>query len=379
MGGVGMTVYQVKAKERIKKSLRKFKPIAAKQRSDAVNESDTRLLVNAILSEALGWDPFANLTGEHMIKGQYCDIEIKQASGPFAIIEVKAAAMPLSPKHLYQAVGYAASEGIDWVVLTNGGDWQVYRVVFAKPVNQDLVFEVSLLDEETAPAKKTDLLYLISAEAQRSGELDAYYEKKAALCGANIAKALLGQKMLNTLRLEMRRLHGHNVSPQELATMLVSEVFRPDVQGDETAQLILKAAAQKRKAANGPGKSDHPSQAALQPEYHLSKADGELRGIAQELFSLHGRPWPDVSVKPMKSCIAFRTTRNFCCLDVYGKHLFLALDIDPVLGEGCEFARDVRGVGHQGTGDLQLRVQGPEQLEKAKELALLAYRMSLNA
>ena len=121
------------------------------------------MLVNAILAEALGWDPFTNLTGEHMIKGQYCDIEIKQESGLFAVIEVKAAAIALSPKHLYQAVGYAASEGVDWVVLTNGADWQVYRVVFAKPVNQDLVFEVSLLDEETPPAKKAELLYLLSA------------------------------------------------------------------------------------------------------------------------------------------------------------------------------------------------------------------------
>jgi hypothetical protein len=188
-------------------------------------------------------------------------------------------------------------------------------------VNQDLVFEVSLLDEETPPAKKAELLYLLSAEAQRSGELDAYYEKKAALCGTNIAKALLGQKLLNTLRLEMRRLHGHNVSPQELATMLVSEVFRPDVQGDETAQLILKAAAQKRKAANGAGKPRHLVQATFQPEYHLSKARGELRGVANELFA-YVSALPDVTVKPMKSCIAFRTSRNFCCLDVYGKHSF---------------------------------------------------------
>jgi predicted transport protein/predicted type IV restriction endonuclease len=374
-----MAVYQDKAKERIRKGLRKFKPIAAKQRSDAVNEADTRVLVSAILSEALGWDPFANLTGEHMIRGQYCDIEIRQTSGPFAIIEVKAAAIPLTPKHLYQAVGYAASEGIDWVVLTNGADWQVYRVVFAKPVNQDLVFEISLLDEETPPTKKAELLYLLSPEAQRGGELDAYYEKKAALCGPNIAKALLAQKMLNALRLEMRRLYGHNVSPQELATMLVSEVFRPDVQGDETAQLILKAAAQKRKAAGSALKSGHQPQTTPRPEDHLSRADGELRAVADELFAYLAALGSDVSVKPMKSCIAFRTKRNFCCLDIYGKHFFLALDLDPALADGCGFARDVSAVGHQGTGDLQLRVDGAEQIAKAKELALLAYQTSLRA
>ena len=81
----------------------------------------------------------------------------------------------------------------------------------------------------------------------------------------------------------------------------------------------------------------------------------------------------------MSSCIAFRTTRNFCCLDVYGKHLFVVLNLDPSVAAGCEFARDVSNVGHQGTGDLQLRIEGPAQVEKAKELALLAYQTSLGA
>jgi predicted transport protein len=81
----------------------------------------------------------------------------------------------------------------------------------------------------------------------------------------------------------------------------------------------------------------------------------------------------------MKSCLAFRTSRNFCCFDIYAKHFFLALDLDPALADGCAFARDVSGVGHQGTGDLQLRIEGPEQLEKAEQLALLAYQTSLGA
>jgi predicted transport protein len=296
-----------------------------------------------------------------------------------AIIEVKAAAISLSPKHLYQAVGYAANEGVDWVILTNGADWQLYRVIFEKPVSHDLVFEVSLLDEETQAAKKVELLYLISKEAQRAAELDAYYQKKAALCGTNIAKALLSQKVLGALRLEMRRLHGHNVSPQELATLLVSEVFRPDVTGDATAQLVLKAAAQKQRAANGTAKSGAQLHAAPTCEDQLSKAGEALRGVADELVAYVAALGPEVSVKPLKNCIAFLTSHNFCCLDVYSKHLFLVLNLDPARGSGCEFARDVSSIGHQGTGDLQLRIEGPAQIEKAKELALLAYRTSLDA
>ena len=196
----------------------------------------------------LGWDTFEDITSEQCIKGQYCDYAIKRDGGLLAIIEAKSIATTLSPKHLYQAVSYAANEGVDWVVLTNGADWQVYRVVFGKPVSQDLIFDVSLLDETLKPAEKAELFYLISREAQRADELAAYQKKKSALCGANVAKVLLGETMLDRLRREMRAQHGHNASLQELATILVEEVFRIDVQDDETTRLIRRAAANGRAA-----------------------------------------------------------------------------------------------------------------------------------
>ena len=370
-----MAVYQEKARQRIKKGLRKFKAVAVKQRQSAVNEADTRLLVTAVLGELLGWDPFTEITGEHLIRGQYCDFAIKQDAGMFAIIEVKAAALDLSPKHLYQAVGYAANEGVDWVLLTNGAVWQLYRVLFEKPVSHDLVFEVSLLDEESTPAKKTELFYLISKEAQRAGELDAYYQKKAALCGANIARALLAPKVLGALRSEMRRVHGHNVSPEELATLLVQDVFRPDVQGDETARLILKAAAQK-KAARVSSPSTTSAPGSTTTDDHLARMGTALRPAAQDLLDYVSGLGPEVTVKPMSSYVAVRTRRNFCCLEAFSDHLFVVLDLDPGVAATCAFARNVKGVGHHGTGDLQLRIEGVEQVPEAKELARRAYEES---
>lgn len=256
-------------------------------------------------------------------------------------------------------------------------DWQIYRVVFAKPVSQDLVFEVSLLDEETPPSQKAELLYLLSCEAQRAAELDAYYEKKAALSGANIAKALLGEKMLNALRLEMRRAFGHNLAPQELATLLVAEVFRPDVAGDETARLVLRAAAQNRRAASGTRAADRAG--APTSEEHFAKASAQLRPIVDDLFAYAAKVGPDVGINPLRNCIAFRTRRNFCCFEVRKNHLLIALELDPAGAASCDFARDVSKVGHQGTGDLQLRIERPEQIEQAKELMAAAYERSLRS
>ncbi|MEI6448531.1 MAG: type I restriction enzyme HsdR N-terminal domain-containing protein [Actinomycetes bacterium] len=238
-----MAVYQQKARERIQKSLRKFTRVVDRARENNANESDTRLIVTAILGEALGWDTFEHVTGEHRIKGNYADFAIHQGKDILAIIEVKAVGTTLGPKHLYQAVSYAANEGVEWVWLTNGCDWQIYKVVFGKPVEQDLAFQVSICDVEMRPKDKTELLYLLSFEAQRTHELDAYYTKKAALSGANAARVLLKEKMLRTLRGEMRAATGHLATLEEIATILVEEVIRPEVLGDDTARLVRKAAA----------------------------------------------------------------------------------------------------------------------------------------
>ena len=175
------------------------------------------------------------------------DFCLKHDGKCLAVIEVKSVTTGLHVKHVYQAVSYAANEGIEWVILTNGDDWHLYRVVFGKPITQDLVFGISITDD-TKPKAKTDLLYLLSHESQRKDELKQYYDKKAALCGLSVAKVLLALPMLMKLRSEMRTATGYRVGVDELATILVEEVFRPEAQGGQTARLIKKAAAASKKA-----------------------------------------------------------------------------------------------------------------------------------
>jgi hypothetical protein len=241
-----MAVYQDKARERISRGLRKFRGVVDRAKAANANEADTRMIVSSVATELLGWDPFTDLTGEFRIKGTYADFCLKHDNEYLAVIEVKSVATNLHAKHVYQAVTYAANEGIDWVILTNGDDWHVYRVVFGKPITRDLVLSVSISDD-TKPSTKTDLLYLLSHEAQRKNELEQYYDKKAALCGSSVARVLLGAPMLTKLRSEMRAATGYRVGFDELATILVEDVFLPDVQCGETARLIKKASATTKK------------------------------------------------------------------------------------------------------------------------------------
>lgn len=243
-----MAVYQDKAKDRITKGLRKFRGVVERSRAANSNESDTRMIVSAVVVELLGWDPFTDLTGEYRINATYADFCLRHDNQLLAVIEVKAVTTKLHARHVRQAVAYAASEGIDWVILTNGDDWHLYRVLFGKPISQDLVFEVSITDDDAKPKAKTELLYLLSHEAQRKNELEQYYDKKAALCASSVVKVLLGAPMLTKLRSEMRAATGYRVPLDELATILVEDIFRADMQGGETARLIKKAAAAAKSA-----------------------------------------------------------------------------------------------------------------------------------
>lgn len=114
-------------------------------------------------------------------------------------------------------------------------------------------------------------------------------------------------------------------------------------------------------------------------EEHLAYAKGDLRDIAEELIEYISGLGEDVSVNPVQDYIAFRTTRNFCCLENHNKHLFLYLRLEPSVGKDCAFCRDVTAIGHFGTGDLEVRVEKADQVERAKQLVLMAYEKTAGA
>ena len=240
-----MAVYQDKARDRVSRGLRKFRSVAQKARTKGAKESDTRLIVSSIVSDVLGWDAFDNLTGEYRIKGSFADFVVRKDGKHFVIVEVKAITSKLNDSHLYQAVSYAASEGVEWVILTNGAEWQLYRVLFNKPVEHELVFELSLLDEDTKPRARVDLMYLLTPEAQRKDELEQFFQRKRALSSNNIAKLMLSESVLTKLRAEIKTDSGNRIALDELAEILVGCVIRTDAQGqhvDKQLKRVQKAA-----------------------------------------------------------------------------------------------------------------------------------------
>jgi len=93
----------------------------------AVEHEKSRILRD-ILNAVFGYDKYAELTSEHAIRGTYCDLAVRIDGKLAFLLEVKAVGLDLKDQHVKQSVDYAANQGCEWVVLTNGIEWRLLKV-----------------------------------------------------------------------------------------------------------------------------------------------------------------------------------------------------------------------------------------------------------
>lgn len=221
--------WETDARDRIKAALRKYtKPLADLAARDA-NEGDTRLFITDFLCDALGYDKYADLTTEYMVKGEFADYGVRIDKELIAFIEVKRATTKLGAKHLRQLEMYAVNEGVEWMILTSGVDWHIYHLAPGMPVEIDLVLETNLLNDET-PAQKTNKLFYLCRESMRRHQIGELWKARRATSPKSLALALTSESVVDAIRKEVRKLTGHNAEPAEIIKALRASVIKPEVQ-----------------------------------------------------------------------------------------------------------------------------------------------------
>jgi predicted transport protein len=111
----------------------------------------------------------------------------------------------------------------------------------------------------------------------------------------------------------------------------------------------------------------------------LKKADADLTKLYEQVRELCLSMGEDVTETERKQYVAFRRLKNFASVEVRpnANAVLVYLKVDPEsveLEEG--FSRDVRGMGHFGTGDFELRLQATDDLEKAAPFIEVSYEAS---
>jgi len=242
-----------KVAARITAGLKKFQPILAAAKARDVNESDTVVIVTDLLHEVFGYDKYTEITSEHAVRGTFCDLAIKLEGGLQFLIEVKAIGLDLKDSYVKQAIDYAANQGTDWVALTNGLVWRVYKVAFTKPIEHELVVELHLGEMSHRSEEHLELLWLIAKEGWQKAGLGEYHTQRQALSRFSVGALVLTDPVLDVIRRELRRVSpGVKIDTDEIKTVLLHEVLKREVvEGDKAEQArrqISRAAARSLRA-----------------------------------------------------------------------------------------------------------------------------------
>lgn len=219
--------WEVEARERVKAGVRKFsKPLTDLIARDA-NEGDTRMLVNRMLTDVLGYDEFGDLTTEYAVKGEFADYGIRIERDLVAFVEVKRVATKLGAKHLRQAEMYAVNEGVEWIILTNGADWRAYHLSAGLPVEIDLALDVNLAGDSSL-GQKADQMFYLSRESLKRHQLDEVWKAKRATSPRSLASVIVSAPVADAVRKELRRVTGQRVGADEITRLLRETVIRSE-------------------------------------------------------------------------------------------------------------------------------------------------------
>ncbi|MEW6234704.1 MAG: type I restriction enzyme HsdR N-terminal domain-containing protein [Candidatus Omnitrophota bacterium] len=252
-----------KVEDRLIEGLKKYQPIIVSLKDKDVNESDTVTLVTDLLADVFGFDKYTEITREHSIRGTYVDLAIILSGKIQLLIEVKAIGLELKENHVRQAVDYASNEGVEWVALTNGAIWHIYKVSFTKPITFELVLQINLSELNFRTGSHIESLFLLTKEALGKSALEDFHNKKQATSKYCISAVLLSETGLSFLRRELRRLAPNiKVDLDEIEATLTSEVIKREIfDGEElkaSIRKVKKVTANKQSPKNATEKLEKP-------------------------------------------------------------------------------------------------------------------------
>jgi len=207
--------WEVNARLQIKSGLKALKkPLTDLVTKDAV-EADTRLYITDFMERVLGYDKYSNLTAEYAVNGDWADYGVKIDGKLIAFIEAKRVSLKLTDKHLRQVQTYAVNEGVDWLILTNAKQWQVYHLkAEGLPIQTDLVLDIDLI--ESSPKEIESALFYLHLVSMKKKVILDLWKRVEATSEPKVLKALLSANVVKEIRLTLAKQTGCKVTDGEV-------------------------------------------------------------------------------------------------------------------------------------------------------------------
>lgn len=239
-----------KVSERYGRSIPKFQKILQLAHDRDVNEADTVLIVQDILSEVFGFEKYVEITSEYAVRGTFCDLAISTGQQLQFFIEVKSIGTTLRDNHVRQLTDYCCNKGVQWAVLTNGIVWQVYKVKFEKPIDCDLVVSIDFLSLAARKSEDQERIFLLTKEGLVKAARDHYYERSQCVNRFTVAAVIASEPFVGLIRRQLRKISGAvKIDLAEIQNIVRHEVLKREVIEGESA---LKAQAKLKRRTKKP-------------------------------------------------------------------------------------------------------------------------------
>lgn len=255
-----------KVTDRITTQLKRYQGVLADAKNRDISESDTVVIIGDLLADAFGYKKYTEITTEFAIRGTYVDLAVKVGEDIRFLVEAKAIGVGLKEKHVKQAIDYAANHGIEWVVLTNGISWRVYKVHFRQPIDKSLVFDLDLLQASPRSPQIAECFGNLSREGFTKSSMTALFQQQQVTSKFSLSAIMLSESMLGALRREIRRLFDIRIEEDALRLVLETDVLKREmIESDEAKQaadLVRKTA---RAAARAKARNSEESEPNVLP------------------------------------------------------------------------------------------------------------------
>lgn len=211
----------------IKKGLQTYLPHINNALEKGQNESSTRMILDRLLQDALGYR-MDEIKNEESIKGKKADYVLSVREDDVIVIEAKRINSKLRDRQIFQATSYGAHLGIKWALLTNAVSWQLYRITACDgKIESHLVFDVDIrngLDDEAV-----NCLYLISRYGiKRKGLLEQLWVKASSLTQESLINAILSEEIVSRIRIFLNKGSDCKLTDKEVHSALERLVLQSD-------------------------------------------------------------------------------------------------------------------------------------------------------
>jgi hypothetical protein len=225
------------------------------------NEAETRRRIERMLNSLMGYDVFKHLSRERAVRGagetEHVDFTIQVEEGesakPVVMLEIKRVNIDLSRKHLGQVTSYAIDAGCEWVLLTNGKEWQLHHVSFGQPPVTKPIHSWNLITDDVSIL--AEHFELISFKSVKRGALDELWQKTNVLRPRNLLQAMLSEDSIKLLRRELRKDSGVLLSPEDIVAgirRMLNEAALGELDNIRVSLTSARPGRKKRKTKKAP-------------------------------------------------------------------------------------------------------------------------------